>query len=157
MGFTDLVSDAGLTGMLLKIPRPLQTPPLTQSSPEQLAADSLLRCRVCQIPMRFFLPSASKMRTIWSVLKRRLKTPPNDYFQSQLVATLIDAPRLLHFSRYDLPSLSLTTSPQLYSIPGRCCHLQDPQGAACCCKIPSRIPLVQPRQVLRCRLLHPAR
>lgn len=81
MGFTDLLSDVGLTGMLVRRSdisyRPLTSwqrwntgSPLAATSQGEFVLD------LAGLPPSI-LPYYM-MRNIWSVLMRRLKTPPND-------------------------------------------------------------------------------
>jgi hypothetical protein len=65
------------------------------NSPEQLGSNSQLHFRVSHLFLQthnnLSLSPNYKMRYNWSVLMRRIKTPPNDYFHNAFNAPLIIA------------------------------------------------------------------
>lgn len=124
MGFTDFVSDSGL----IRTFRP------TASKDRQLTSilvlNNWLKTR-SYIAGYVYLPEAlphiplSRMRTFWSVLMRRLKTPQNDYFQPQAIAPLIYHEKRTPLTQTSNPqNQSLIPPSQIPTIASRRCQLQ---------------------------------
>ena len=100
--------------------------------------------------------SYTMMRVFWSVLMRRLKTPPYDYFQM----CAMRASDLLYLYTLDHTSQKLTQTPyadlsKVWTISSGCGLVQGNQGAAGSSQVSSRFPLVPSRIFVHFRVFFP--
>ena len=84
------------------------------------------------------------MRDNWSVLMRRIKTPPHDYFQNckQHTSDLSDFCASLLRLPNSFAVIAIADSFQIRAFAGRCSLPQSNQGTARSSQISARIPLV---------------
>lgn len=81
MGFTDFVNDQAFSGKLWYHQNNNAAPLINHIQPSTPGCELEVISLGMSEPCLLFLLSLHLMRNNWSVFKRRLKTPLNDYFQ----------------------------------------------------------------------------
>lgn len=172
MGFTDFVSDTGLSSESLR----MFPPPLLghrADHPHQQCSTAGSRRGVTSLgtltqryslrispPSVLLPPFSTMMRRYWSVLMRRLKTPSKDYNQSHFGAPLTHFHQEPTISQMDIIQLAILFADsvlQIWPLASGCRVLQGHHQLSRYEQIPSRPPLVQTHVDLRARILFPAR